>query len=401
MALFITREVLVNDEVSFAENANSVSSNTYDTRVPVEEATFEFTQERLPDLALQSRQNERQPGYLGTRECRITLRMPWYGHNSGATGALTETVLQSLLGDGLGGNDTTGTGVTSGSGAGTEGVGDFDAASTAGLIYLVGTKGDGGGDGQAVVVSNTTGDALTNMPAAPSSDQVYATQVAYPTETNPSVTKRFLLGFTTTNAQYHALGCQLESVSISTPIGGKPEVTLVYRGAYWDRGAETIPHGVTMPASNWAPVAGGSVFINSVGTATRATVTPSAIEFSVDMGLSPNVGPGGTGIYQYIVGWERTMAKPRLTMTIPWVTTYETIFDTDGSNTTHQHILITCNPTAGRSVGLYLPRAYVAGARPTFTDNSGLLYQTITWEGREGTTTTNDLTRSAFRLFMG
>lgn len=405
MAVYATREILEEDEASFCVNAESIGSLTYDKRLPVKEATFEPIQERIPDAALQNRQNERRPGYLGVRECKVTLTFPWYGHNTAATGALTETVLHELLSDGLGGSDLTGVGGAVGAtgptavSLGTNHTGTL----TRGSVVVVGAKGDARGDGQAAVLDDqaTAGDLLTALPAAvAAADVIYATQVQYPTE-SLSVTKRFLIGWDDTGAQYHALGCQLETLTLNIPIGGEPEIILGYRGAYWDQGAVTVPSGTAQETSNWAPVAGGSMFLQTVGTTTRATITPASLALTVELGLVPNMGPGGAGTYQHITGWERTMAKPSLEITVPWSTTYQTLFRTDGSNTTHKHVLFGFNPTPGRVAGFYLPRVSVEGSHPSFTDNDGLLYQAVTLQGREGTDTTNDLTRSAFRTFMG
>lgn len=405
MGVFNTREVLEQDEASFCENAAAIGSLTYDKRLPPIDATFEVIQERLPDAALQNRQNERRPGYLGTRECKVTLTFPWYGHNTAATGALTETVLHELVSDALGGSDLTGVGGAVGStGPSATSLGtDHTATLTRGSIVLVGSKGDSRADGQATVLDDqtTAGDLLVALPAAvQAADVIYATQVQYPTE-SPSVTKRFMLGWSETGAQYHALGCQLESITLNIPIGGGPEIVLAYRGAYWDQGAVTVPSATAQETSNWAPVAGGSMFLQTAGIATRATVTPAAVNLTIDMGLAQKNGPGGVGTYQYITGWERTFARPSLEITLPWSTTYQTLFRSDGSDTTHKHILFGFSPTPGRAAGFYLPRASVEGSHPAFTDNEGLLYQSVTFQGREGTDTTNDLTRSAFRMFMG
>lgn len=396
MASFATREVLVNDESSFCENANSAASNTYTVRLPVDDVQVTLNQERLPDVAIQNRQNERLPGYLGVRSAEITLTFPFYGASSAVTSTASANELYTLLKDGLG-NGLLVDGSVAGS---TPTTTDLNTTSTAEAVVLVGAKGDGKGDGQPFVYSDTGGTGYVALPAAPAqSDVVYGSLMTYPKE-NPATTKRFLVGWTESGAQYSIMGCQLSAIAISLPIGEKPTIALTYQAAYWDQCTETIPHSVAMPNHNWAPVAGGSMNFQTVSTTTRNAISPRSVDLTIDLGLAAKIGPGGVGTYQHIVGWERTKAVAALDFEVPWSTTYQTLFDTDGSSTTHKHILFSSSATAGRCVGFYLRRAFPAGSRPTFTDADGIRYQRVTYHAREGSSNTSDLTYSNFVLFQ-
>ena len=404
MGVFTTKEVMENDESSFCENAEALGSLTYGDSLPVEEATFTFNQERIADRTRQNRQNERRPGYLGERTCEVSLTFPWYGHNTAATGALASTDLYELVQKGLGGTLTSGAGTTVGA---SPGAADLDATVVDHGIYIIGSKGDGGGDGQAVWANGTDGTLHTACPAAPSqSDVVYGTLLAYPTE-NPTTTKRFALGFADGGIQHHALGCQLSSLNVNIPIGGKPTITLTYQGAYWGGSSETVavPSANSLELSNWAPVAGGQMFHQTAGTTTHATINPSAINLNIDLGLSPVRGASGSvGTYQVTTGWQRTMAKASLSVTVPWAD-YETFFRTHADETAdseHKTIMFNNCPTAGRAVGFCLPRCYAAGQSPSNLENvEDQQYVTVNYEAREHTTTTSDLTRAPFRLFFG
>lgn len=404
MGVFTTKEVMVNDESAFCENAESLGSLTYGDSLPVEEASFSFNQERIPDQTTFNRQNERRPGYLGERTCEVSLTFPWYGHNTAATGALATTDLATLVSDGLGALLTSAAGTTVGA---SPGAADVDATVVDHGIYIVGVKGDGGGDGQACWANGTSGTLHTALPAAPSqSDVVHGSLIAYPTE-NPTTTKRFALGFADGGIQHHALGCQMSGLSFNLPVGGKPTITLTYQGAYWGGSSETVavPSANTLESSNWAPVAGGQMFYQTAGTTTHNTINPSAVNFSVDMGLSPTRGASGAaGTYQAITGWQRTMAKAGLSVTVPWAD-YETFFRATGSpdaDSEHKTILFNNCPTAGRAVGFLLPRAYIAGGSPSNVENvEQQQYVTVNFEAREHDTTTSDLTRAPFRLFFG
>ena len=404
MANYALREVQYATEGSFAENASAPASNTWTKRIPVTAANLTLGQDRMSDGSIQARQNESRPGHLGVRTATLELTSYLPGHLTATTGALTETWLQDLLSDGLGGGNVAQVGGTVNTPTSAIQFSVTSATCVAGAIIRVGAKGDARGDGQAGVVNNaTTVTLLTALPASPNAaDVVYACQMAYPTE-DPTTTKRFLIGWPATGAQYHLMGCQLDGLSLAVQPGTLPTITLRYQCAYWARYAVTIPSAVTLEACETQPVAGGSVFLQTAGTTTRAVVSPSSIDLAIDLGLAPKVGPAvGQAAYQSINGWERTRCVPSLTMMLPWSTTYETLYDTDGGDTTQQQILATLSVGNGsRSSGFYLPRAYVVSPKPIVADNGGLLYQSIKWQGREGLVTTNDLTQSAIRFFMG
>ena len=285
---------------------------------------------------------------------------------------------------------------------------DFTTTNfAAGELYRLGAKSDGRGDGQFIAISSKTGSTATGLVAAPAApttagDVVYAALNIWPTET-PATSMRFLVGHTETGAQWHLTGCKMSGLKFSFPLGepALPTCTQIWQAAYWGRSAVTIPSAVALENCNVAPSASGSLFYNTVSTATRATIDAGQIDLEIDMGLAPVVSVGGGAPYTNITGWTRTRAIPTLTLKTPWVTTYDALYDTDGSGTTVKHILATLNTTDGRAVGLYFPRLYAVGAKPTIEEFNEQGYQTLMLRGTESTTlTTNDLTKSAFRLAL-
>lgn len=406
-------ELQYSAESSFCENAESPSSNTWTNRIPCKSYTLTTNQERIRDGGIVSRMGDENISHIGPREATLEFTANWIGHQGVTTGALTQTYLQDLLSDGLGGGSVATVGTTL-SAATTASSMTFTSTTglAVGAIVRVGAKGDAKGDGQPGVIGTvgTPVTLLTALPATPANtDVVYAAQVAYHDESVAQTlgTKRFLVGFLsspTTGAQYHLMGGQLAGIRITTPVGQNaiPEITLTYRFAYWARSAVTIPSTALSLESHYAsPIMGGSVFIQNFGTATRATITPSTMDLTIDLGLEPIVGPTGNGTYQQISGWARTMIKPTLSMLVPYTTAWETLFDTSNSSYTYQHILFGSNTIDGRSVGFYMPRCFQVGNRPSApTSSNNQLYVPITFVGRESTTTTNELTRSAIRLYM-
>lgn len=403
-------ELLYNSEASFLVNAQAPASNTYANRVPIISAQCTFNQPRVNDQTTQSRKNESRAGFLDLRTgmLEFTTWAPGLITDPGV-GTPTTNFFTDLLGDGLGGRhavDDGGT-VTSATDGDTF-VTTAVTLMTPGGIMRVGIKNDGRGDGQPGVIGTWSAGStqlLTALPATPASpDGVRPTIVLYPTETNPTTTYRFLCGQTDTGAQWHAMGCQLESVSFETDVSGaRPiRVTWRYQVAYWARSAVTVPSAVALPNTDTAPIAGGRFFINTFGTVTAAVEEVGNMTLTLDMGLIAQRGvAAGQAPYTNVTGWVSNGCRPTLTVDIPWTTAAETSFNVDGSSTTYQHVLFASNGTAGRCQGFYLSRCYPDGEAPTYVDRGGLTYVRKTLRGAESTTTTSELTRSAFRWFLG
>ena len=400
------------NESAFGEFGETPGSATWSKRISPISYSLNLQQERIVNGELLARSSDQNLSHIGPRACSLEFTMYLGGHNTTTAGALTATALEDLLSRGLGGGNTAATGTTVSAASSGSSV-TFTATTgwAAGQIGRIGNKQDARANGQAFVMGTVGAPCtfLTAVPATPANpDVIYATQQVYHDESllTSLSTLRFMCGYSsspTTGAQYMIFGCQLASLTLNFPLGGLPTVTFRYTGAYWQRSANTIPSvSLTLENNFVAPSTGGSMFIQDVGTATNATITPANLTLNVDLGLEPVVGPGGVGTYQSIVGWARTMCTPTLTVQIPWSTTYETWFDVANQSFIYKHILFTANAVDGRSVGFYLPRVSPVGNRPSqVVEVSGQLYVPVVFRGREGTVTTNELTRSAVRIFMG
>jgi hypothetical protein len=412
MAATLSRlqELLFNSEASFLVNAQSPASNTYANRVPIISAQCTFNQPRTNDQTVQSRKNESRPGFLDLRTgtLEFTTWVPGVISDPGV-GTATTNWFTDLLGDGLGGRNSGDDGgtissATNGASFITTGV----TLMTPGAIMRVGAKNDARCDGQPGVISTWaagTTALLTALPGTPNAaDAVRPTIVLFPTETNPATTYRFLCGMTDTGAQWHAMGCQLESISVTTDVSSAQPMraTWRYQVAYWARSTVSIPSAVALPSTDTAPMAGGRFFINTFGTSTAAVEEVGMMTLSLDMGLIAQRGTAASQApYTNITGWVSSGCRPTLTVDIPWTSGAETDFNVDGSTTTHKHVLFASNATTGRCQGFYLSRLYQDGDAPTYIDRGGLNYVRKTLRGRESTDTTSELTRSAFRFFIG
>lgn len=408
MAVFRTLEVQVNDEASFGEYASAPASCTYDTRLPVRDCKVTLEEGRFADTSYQSRQNHSQAGFRGTRRAEIELTMAFGGHSAATSGALTATKLYNLLGDGLGGKSAAATGTTvATAGTASSWTGAASTGWAAGMIGRMGVNTDARGKGQCFALGALPGShvftSLTALDAAPTAvlpDVIHAMLQAYPIETL-GTSKRFCVGHAETGNQYHLMGCSLAGLTVNIANGGDPTITLRFVAAYWDRYALTIPSALSMSANDSAPVAGGSLFFQTVGTTTRATISAWDVTLALDLGLVENHTPGGGGTYQTVTSHSRTKCIPTITITAPWATAYEDLWNSDGSSGVYKHILWQSSTVDGRVVGFYLPSAYVSGPRPTVSESNEQTAHVVTLTGREGPLTTNDLTRSAVRFFMG
>lgn len=405
MGVFSLRQVLVNSESSFGEFISAPGSATFDTNIPITEAEFTAGQTRVDDAAFQSRLAVKRAGHKGHRSgtLRIKARVP--GHNTAPTGALTTTWLHTLLGDALGGKLSNAAGTT------------LSAASSAssftlttstnwgdGYIGRVGSKGDGRGDGQPFVASGVAADvvtALTALPATPnSSDVVYGCLLAFLTEGASLVTKRFAVMHSTTGAQFVLQGCQLASFDIEYDFEGMPMIELVYSVAYWETSAISFPNSTALSASNSAPNAGGSLFLQAVGTATRSVLPVATMKLSVELGLEPQIGPGGSAHYQNVCGWVRTAFDVKVTIGVPWTADWQTFWDTENASLTNKHLLFAANAGHGRVSGFYCPSMFPCGERPSVPVNvKEQDYVTFMLQATEGPDTDTALSRSSLRLF--
>jgi len=401
--VFRLQKILTGDEGSFGQFISAPGSATFDQNLPFLEATAELQHERDPDGSSQFRLAVEAPGHKGVRRCKLRMRCYWIGHISDPTGALTETWLQRLIGDGLGGNSVGQVGGTVSAGATTTSIPFAAATLLRGGLIRLGSKGDSGGDGQVVAVGTpivTPATLLTAAPAAPANGAVLRPcAMAYHVEGATLGTKRFYVMHKDTGAQYVLFGCQLSKLRLMTATGGKPMVEVEFEGAYWERSAGTDT--MALQSHDCAPIAGGSFFWQDFATTTRALKNATEVEIMLDLGLEPIEALGGSGMYQYIVGWARTAAKATMRFKAPWETAFETWWDTENPSLVYKHALATFNVGHGRSVSAYAPRCFPMGPRPSLP--VGVREQTyvdVHMGLTESTDETNDLTRSALRLGM-
>ena len=140
------------------------------------------------------------------------------------------------------------------------------------------------------------------------------------------------------------------------------------------------------------------MFLQTVGTATRATEAVNEIELTLEMGLSARDGLATGATDMTIVSYERMPVKATISLSKAFATDWDTLYDSDGSDSTKKHILITGSTTDGKATAIYAPSAFIVGPRPQDVDYRGLVNTRATFRCQEGPDTTNDLTRSCIRF---
>lgn len=393
-------------EASFAEDVSTFATH----RLPVlEGSTLDIKHPNLrPEFSMQRLQEGFAP-ISGTMDgSTITFRMYLAGHGAATSGATSVAEPEVFLGL-VWGNTSV---VSASSGdtitGGTAAVPTTTGASgfTAGSLCRIGTLGDGDGNGQFAAVGTHSSNSLTLLTAidgAPANGAVlYSAVNMYVPEdpTDVSVTSvrfRYLTG----NLQYQLHGCYPMSMKFSgLNTGQVPIVELQFGIARW-----TLTTGGTFPSTvtsnNYVPAsnAAGSMFVQDVGTTTRALQTFRDLSIDFTLGHTPLMGPGGIGAYQGTVGCVRQPS----TCTISWTVdadaaTTTPALDTLFGSTTGKHILVTLSPIATKAVAFYFPRVFFYGDRPTQITDGGVNRLRVTGTAATGPTTTSNLTLSAVRL---
>ncbi len=402
------QQILTGDESAFAENSSS-----FDGKLRFDDATFTPKVERIPNESRRERLAIVEESIIGARSGDLSVNMKWNGHGGTAAGALTETWQQRLLGDLLGGNDVSAVGTTCAAGSTTTVVNvatGHGADFNAGDIIRIGAKKDGRADGQVAVVASVSTDALTlinALPGAPNAaDVVYACQLFYHDEskvvTPAMASKRFNVMHAVTGAQHTLYGACLSGMTFTIPQdGGIPMINASMSAAYVDRVATTFPNtAITLPEDETAPVMGGSLVFQNIGTTTRKTEDPGDMSLTYALGLNPQHGSGCVHPYQNIKGWGRTACRASLELVIPWETEYETWWDTDNTTRTDKYILWQANTEDSRCYGFYMRKVQPAGPRPNVPVNHNeQCYVRVQVDASEDTSGSNELTKAAVVFF--
>lgn len=394
------------------ESAFGETTTTTGTRLrPIGPVTVDLQHPGQKIDILKQRPNEGVAYVRMPMSGTISFTVNLTGPGATSVGAAPASALATLLGTVFG---TTGTGLATSdtTTGGTAAIPTMTGATgvTAGGMVRIGAKGDAACDGQWVAVGTHAGSNLTLLTAAPgapangavvySSRMVYPSQAAGTYETVASVRFRYQ----SAQQQYVLHGCYPTAAEFGIEVGSIPTVKLTYACAWWETVNATFPDATAVQDFGAAPVAGGSMFINAVGTTTRATVVARSVSMTVGLNNVGEPGVGGVDEHQVIVGCNRGPGQVMVEMVIDseaaGTDTYGDLFDVSENSRINRHALYSMSIGDGRAVGIYWPNLAMID-KPVQFDDGGVLRKRIKFEAFTGTVTTSDLTLSPWRLALG
>jgi hypothetical protein len=279
---------------------------------------------------------------------------------------------------------------------------------TPGGVCFVGAHGDARGGGQAAAIASHSGTAmqlLTALPATPANaDVVYSAENIYPTEAPTATITSTRWRLMTANQQAECHGCVPTSIEWQLERGQPAAVVITYSVAWWIDVSNTFPATATPNDFVPAPVAVGSFFYQTFGTATRATVTVRRVSITHQLGMSLLPGTDGIDQYQHI---QAAVRQPD-TFGIEWVEDAPTASASPtrpgewDSDTVYKHVLWSFNSAAsGQRLALYLRKFYLDQRRPVQSDVDGVNSYVVTGKACADLSGTNDITRSAYLFALG
>jgi hypothetical protein len=342
----------------------------------------------------------------GTWDINFSFSCWWTGRGSSSSGAVSLSDLYRLIGHALG---TSAVAAAAGSTltGGTVNIPTTTASGTwsAGGLIPLGVLGDGDGNGQFHAIATHSAQnmtLLTNMQGAPVNGAVmYAADLAY-TAASAGVMTGLRFRFETANLQWVIHGVVITGISISqTNPGETPRITFTCRGSWAEYKAAAFPTAspAAPTANKVSHNASGSCFLASVGTATSTLVQLRQLAINIGLGVSILEGGQGVNANQTITGATRTPDTVTVdaSLAAPAATTAPAYADLWEANTS-QHMLVTFQSGDQNAVAAYLRNMCWTGNRPSQSTMNGVNVVNLQWMAYNGTTTTNDLTRSMLVL---
>lgn len=234
----------------------------------------------------------------------ITVEFEAGGHGAAPTGALTETDLWAFLRNYFGQGDSAGVGTTA-DGTGTAvAFGAVAGTFAAGGICRVGTNDpkDAAGNGQPGVINTAPGGGgditLYNaLDGAPANGAVIYPVLQLYHELNDDAITGFRCAAPTANGGVRMRGCWIAGLEIVNLNPGEyPRWRARIGVSDWDLADISFPQSVGHDNKVGAPVSGGSLHLQDLGTTTRNTYDFRELSVEFFMDLIPLHGPGGNDL---------------------------------------------------------------------------------------------------------
>jgi len=333
------------------------------------------------------------------------------GHGSTTASTMSATAIPTLLGYVFGGVSLGPTGTTFTGGTASVPTTTSSATYTAGQLIRGGlpvignTASDGRGSGQFAVVASHSGTTLTllnALPGAPTNGDVcYSTETVYINEVTSTMTGlRFLLQ--TWNMEYECHGCYAKSATLTVGINGElPMIEIEWGVSWWTYSTATFPSAVTVQTFNPSPGGGANAswFFQAQGTVTRATRTVRSFSITVALNNLPQIGVGGADVAQIYTSCVRGPAKVSVSWTEDAATATTTPqTETDWTNSTAKHGLLTVSSGTGSALAFYFPKMFPSGNKPVQFDDGSINRVRYTYTCHGDETRATDLLASCMRI---
>lgn len=344
--------------------------------------------------------------------CEIPFEFEWSGHGATMAGSPTLSAQELLIGWFLGGTVAfTASASTTIDGSGSTVTSLTTVSSgqhTPGGLIRVGTKGDGGGDGQWAVVDTCTTVTLaleTALPAAPAAGAVVygaANMFTLESTCGTGTSKRFRISTADTSWVLH--GCTPKSLVLSgTNPGEIRKVSGVICVAWPEPVNVSVPD--TSSTAPWTtaatPNAGGGCFLQVYGTTTRQIVTARAWSISISLGTQRLLSyesrdPNGRQIYG---GASRTPDTIEVSIVVDaeGASATPTWWTRAGTNAAW-HCLMGLTVGNGAACAIYLPNMRWVKKKPTQIAHEDLNRVQLDFvAGTDTAETSSELSLSAMR----
>lgn len=398
---------------AFGEDVASFATHRLPIRGPVD-ASGLLHPKVDPERSQQTRQGG-SPYVIMAQGGSFKTKLDLPGHGSTMVGSPTLDAIETIFGY-VWGNVALSSAASTTLTGGTAAVPTTTASGTfsAGSMCRIGSVNDARGGGQFYGIATHVTTSLTLLNAmnagATNGDVLYPVTCIYPAETVtssafapgvgagtvPGLRFRLLTG----NLRYECHGCYPTSVSLTgLNVGERPTAEITWAVSWWRLTTGTFPSVVASNQYNPAPIAAGSLNVNTIGTTTINRRAARNFTVNYKLGIVPLPGPGGANIYQTVVGCRRTVDEIRVSWTE----------DADAATTTPvlegywldglpRHLEWSGSVTNGSAIGILMRSINICDARPVQKMDGGINRIMVTAEANTGATLTNDLTQTAFIL---
>lgn len=237
----------------------------------------------------------------------------------------------------------------------------------AGGLVCIGTLGDGAGDAQMYPVASHAANALhllVDLRADPAAAQkVFPVWQSYlPSDPTVGAVQSARFRLQTANMQYSCHGCFPMAATIkNTGPSGRPQLEATIGVARWTEVAATFPNVLTPNKLLPAPVAAGSLHVNTivdgVYTTARNELYCHAFDITYSMKVEVLKGPGGFSPYQSIIGARRVVDDVQISFTVDADAASTTpLLPGWGRGTTSFGVMYTLSTTPGNRIAFWFPK---------------------------------------------